>query len=249
MPVGSTLIASAYDTSNKTAGQNYQTPSVTPANGTILTVDTFLAAAADVAVPIVSGLSLTWNTILTELDGGRSAGCFWALVSGSPTGALTITNDQSLDPAFTACGYFVRENTGCDTTTPIFQFKLAGGDGSTSTTPTVTLDNNPSGRTNNRVLMAVQHRLNAATTPRTNWVEPTNGGILADVNGASPNSGFECQWRNDGTNEATASATIGSARYIIWAYELAAATAAAPLPRRRSRLWVPRPSGRSRASF
>jgi len=234
MPVGSTLIASAYDTTNKTAGQSYSTASITPANGTILTVDTFLAAAADVAVPLVSGLSLTWNAIFTELDGGRSAAAYWALVSGSPSGSIVITSDQSLDPAFSGCGWFVRENTGCDTASPVFQWKLAGGDGTTTTTPTVTLNNDPSARTNNRVLMAVQQRSNSATTPRTNWVEPTNGGILADVQGGSPNSGFECQWRNDGTVEGTASATIGSARYIIWAYELAAAAAARPRPARRT---------------
>lgn len=235
MPVGSTLIASGYDTTDKTAGQNYQTGSISPANGTIVTVDSFLAAGSNVAIPIVSGLSLAWTVIISDLDGGRAAASYWALVSGSPTGALTITSDQSLDPAFTGCGYFVRENTGCDTVSPIFQSKLAGGDGSTTTTPSVVLDNDPAARTNNRVLMAVQQRSNSATTPRTNWTEPTNGGILADLNGSAPNSGFECQWRNDGTNEATASATIANVRYIIWAYELAAASATrAAFPRRRN---------------
>jgi hypothetical protein len=226
MPVGSTLIASAWDNTDKTSGQVFVTPTITPANGNIITVDTFLSATTDVGVPVVSGLGLTWVPILTDLDGGRAAGAYWALVSGSPSGGITIDSDHTLDRAFTGCGYFVRENTNVDTTSPIFQSGLAGGDGSTSTTPTVTLASDPSGRTNNRVLMAVQHRLNGATTPRANWVEPTNGSILADVQGSGPNSGFECQWRNDGVNEAVASATIGSARYIIWAYELAFAGSA-----------------------
>lgn len=223
--VGSTLIASNYDNTDKTSGQTYLTGSVTPTNGTVLTVDTFLAAASDVGVPVVSGLGLTWVPIFTELDGGRSAAGYWAVVSGSPSGQITIDSDHSADRAFTGCGYFVRENTNVDTAAPIYQWGLAGGDGSSSTSPSVTLASDPASRTDNRVLMAVQHRLNGATTPRTNWVEPTNGSILADCQGSGPNSGFECQWRNDGTNEATASATIGSARFIIWAYELLAASA------------------------
>jgi len=226
--VGSTLIASAFDNTDKTVGQNFLTPSITPTNGNVLTVDTFLAAATDVGVPVVSGLGLTWVPIFTDLDGGRSAGAYWAVVTGSPSGQITIDSDLSLDRAFTGCGYFVRENTNVDTTVPIYQWAMAGGDGSTSTTPSVTLVSDPSSRTDNRVLMAVQHRLNGATTPRTNWVEPTNGSILADVQGSGPNSGFECQWRNDGTNEATASATIGSARFIIWAYELWAPSVVTP---------------------
>lgn len=218
MALAATFRAGNYDNVD---AASYTSASFTPNANSILLSWHFLAATTTAGTPTTSdSTSLTWNTILTDLDGGRSAGMFWAQVGGSPASMTVTFNGSGGDGTWTGCGWQVIDITGADAA-PNVQSKLVGGDGSTSNAPTGTLDS-AIGAADNRVFSFWQIRVNEAITERTNWTE------LGGNNGNAPNSGTESQWRNDGTNETTFGATwTTSARYIGMAVEIKAAVSSA----------------------
>jgi hypothetical protein len=221
MAVSGTLLTSNFDNVDAVS---FTTASVSPAANSLLIVGEFLAAATTAGTANITDSSglLTWTTQIHDLDGGRSAGIHTAQCGASP-GSFTITvNQTGGDATHTGCGHAVVQVTGHDSGTPVVQTKLVGGDGSTNTAGvevTGTLTTDPSGRPNNRVFCFWQTRLNETITPRANWTE------LSENLGTAPNSTYETQWRDDGTNEATYGATwaTGVIRYIGLAIEIAAA--------------------------
>jgi hypothetical protein len=227
MAVSGTLLTSNFDNVDAVS---FTTASVSPAANSLLIVGEFLAAATTAGTANITDSSglLTWTTQIHDLDGGRSAGIHTAQCGASP-GSFTITvNQTGGDATHTGCGHAVVQVTGHDSGTPVVQTKLVGGDGSTNTAGvevTGTLTTDPSGRPNNRVFCFWQTRLNETITPRANWTE------LSENLGTAPNSTYETQWRNDGTNEATYGATwaTGVIRYIGLAIEIAAAGGDAPV--------------------
>jgi hypothetical protein len=217
-----TLLTSSYDNVNRVS---YPFASVSPAANSLLLVFVSLRASSTAGTPTISdalsGGSLTWSTVDSDLDGISSTGVFVAQCGATPgSGVITLAQTGG-DATHIGAVWFVIEITGHNSTTPVAQFKFVGGDGSTSAAPTGTLDN-AIGGANNRVFCFVCHRANQATTPRTNWTE------LGDVNNSGPNYGGECQWRDDGTNETTFGASwSGSVRYAMHGVEIAAASGGA----------------------
>lgn len=217
MALAASNLTSTWDNVDRTS---YSTASISPAANSLLIVYVFVSAASVAGSGVVAGLGLTWNLVNSRLDGGRSQAVHWAQCGASPgSGALTLTWTGG-DATSTGLGWFVIQVTGHNTAAPIVQFKLAGGDGSSSAAPSGTLTN-AIGAAGNRVMSFVSHRISEVTNPRASWTE------LGDHNGTVPATGIECQWRNDGTNETTFSATYAtSARYIFHAIEIAIASAA-----------------------
>jgi hypothetical protein len=222
--LGATLLTSSWDNVDRAS---YPMASVGPAANSFLIVGEILTAATTAGTASIadafSGGSLTWTPNLHDLDGGRSGGIFTAQCGPTPgTGVVTISQTGG-DATHTGAAWFLIEVTGASGA-PVVQVKLSGGDGSTSAAPTGTLDAAVN-HASNRVFSFWQHRANEVTTHRTNWTE------LGDVSGSAPNTGFDAQWRNDGTNETTFGCTYAtSSRYIGMAIEIAAAPPFQPRP-------------------
>jgi hypothetical protein len=115
------------------------------------------------------------------------------------------------------CAWHIIQVQGQDTSGTIVQSNL-GATAQTGTSSTVT--QSAASAAANRFFSYHIHRAQEVTTPRTNWTE------LDDRNGTAPNMGFEVQWRDDGTNETTATASwTSSVRWQCLALEVKAATA------------------------
>jgi hypothetical protein len=225
MAVAGTLLTSSYDNVDR-GSPGYAFASVSPAANSLLVVGAFMAATTTAGTPSISDTGgNTWTTRITDLDGGRSYAVFTAQMGASP-GSITITLWQSGgDATHTGAAWSVVEVTGHDSTAPVVQTQFIGGDGTTNTAGVEVTGALPyalvAARTNNRAFSFWQTRLNEAITPRTNWTE------LSEDLGTGPNSTWETQWRNDGTNEATFGATwaTGTIRYAGMAIEISSTSA------------------------
>jgi len=216
MALATTLLTSSYDNVDRTA---YTTASISPTANSVLYlfyVTRHATTAPDMTPSGVSGI--TWTKKASQVDGISLIGVYEGIVSGSPgTGALTLT----MAGAVTAigCHWHIIQVTGNDTVAPTVQQPL-GATGSTGTASSLTFA--AAGAAANRFISFHFHRAAEATTPRTNWTE------LDDVNGTTPNGATEVQWRNDGTNETTASASwVTSSRWQTVGVEVKAATGSA----------------------
>jgi hypothetical protein len=222
MALAATVLASNFDNVDRTTTPGYTSASISPAANSLLLICTHWAALTTAATTInITGLSLTWSLTVFDADGVRSQAIHQAQCGASPGSGTVSMNWTAGDATQAGCGWIIVQITGHNTTTPIVQSKIAGGDGTTATAPTATLTN-AIGAAGNRVMNFVSHRVQEQVNPRTNWTE------LADVNTSSPSENLECQWRDDGTNETTFGATwTTSARYQMLAVEIAVASAAA----------------------
>lgn len=195
MALAATLLTGNYDNVDRTS---YTTASISPAANSCLLLFYVTRHATTGPTLTPSGPSgVTWTAITNQVDGISRLGMWRGTVSGSPgTGAVTL----SIDGGVTAigCHWHIIQVTGHDTSGTIVQSPV-GATGSTGTSSSLTFA--AAGASGNRFLSFHFHRANEATNPRTNWSE------LDDRAGSTPNGGSEVQWRNDGTNETTGSAS------------------------------------------
>lgn len=195
MALAATLLTGNYDNVDRTS---YTTASISPAANSSILLFYFTRHATTAPDLTPSGVSgITWTQVVTQLDGISRIGCWHGAVSGSPgTGALTLTIAGGVTAI--GCSWSIVQVTGQDTSGTIVQSPV-GATGSTGTSSSVTFS--AAAAADNRFFSYHFHRANEASTPRTNWTE------LDDRNGTAPNVGAELQWRNDGTNETTGSAS------------------------------------------
>jgi hypothetical protein len=211
--LGATVLTSSYDNSDQAA--TYTTASISPAANSILWIPMSSYGTATAPLVTPSGLTGVTYTNRHDLSDGVTWAGDWTAVCGSApgTGALTLT----VAAAALGCAGAVVEITGWAPNYYV-QSAIGGGPGDTAanTTGTVTLANAYSS-SGNRGFSYFAHRANEGTTFRTNWSE------LADNASSAPARAHELQWRNDGTNETTATATwTTSSRWQGIAVEFAA---------------------------
>jgi hypothetical protein len=239
MALAASNLATSWDNVDRTTSPGYSTASISPAADSLLLVCIHWGAATTAATTMaVSGLGLTWTQVMFDADGIRTQFVFRAQCGSSPgSGALTFTWSAG-DATQIGCQWSVIQITGHDTTTPVVQTKIVGGDNTTANAPTGTLDSAISAA-DNRAFCFVSKRNTQATNPRTNWTE-----LGEAISTSAPSESLESQWRNDGTNETTFGATWTTAvRYQMFGLEIAAAAAAAGRPKVwTGSAWVAKPA-------
>lgn len=122
------------------SGTSNNTASLSPTNGNMLLIAIYEKNNSAIAVPTVTGLSLSWITINshTATQGGSvlRVSMFYAIVSGSPTGAINISGTNVSNR-----GWSVEEVSGFDTTTPTIQEGSNNGNTNTITVALSALSN------------------------------------------------------------------------------------------------------------
>lgn len=216
MALVATLLTGNYDNVDRTA---YTTASISPAANSVLYLFYTTRHATTGPNMTPSGVTgITWTRKTSQVDGISLIGVWEGVVGGSPgTGALTLTIDGGVTAI--GCEWSIIQVTGADTSAPTVQTPL-GATGSTGTASSLTFA--AASAAGNRFFSYHLHRANEVTNPRTNWTE------LDDRAGSTPNSAHELQWRNDGTNETTASASwTTSSRWQALGVEVKVATSGA----------------------
>lgn len=190
------------DLNDNTDTTSYSNSSWTPpASGLILVFVHARGSSAGAAVaPSVSGNSLTWTQIASDVRGSDRLTLFAANASGSATGATVF--DFGSDGQLNCTAAFMQA-TGVD---------MSGGVAACFVQAVTAQSNTVTGEITLSAAADAAHRAvagwwrgaNESVTPRTNWDE------YDELNGTGPVRVVETQARSDAF-ETTASATWGSA--------------------------------------
>lgn len=186
-----------------------------PGNNSILLV--FVAATGTVATGTMTGGSLSWTKITSQLyNTVDTIYAFWANTGPSAPGSVAPTFDCTGDAA-TGVVMMAFEITGADTTTPVRQFKARAATGAN---PTFTFDVAP---------LATSAQTAAFGIPRNPPVSaPPGGGSWneqADAGYATPTAGASFAY-NVGDTASTITFTSASGAYGIIGVEIAVAPVA-----------------------
>lgn len=157
--------------------------------------------------PIPVGNNIVWYRIASSMRVEDTLTFFVGDPTNSTTGFFGVNFTGSAQAHCEASLFHISGSyTGHGVTGTIAQFQA--NDSGSGLSLSIGLTNSTGTTGNSRPIAGFEHRANEGTSARANWVE------VDDMSGASPNRGFETQWKQSAF-EGTASASWASSSVCI----------------------------------